>query len=159
MAEQASAHSRLGMVDDVEEAFALLTVHRREDLQTAEGEAIEAHVAQAVNAPKGGDVADLVVARQLEVIEDSASRCDRGGALLEAEALEALHAEVGGELAAVVLHGKAPVLDLEDEATVADDLVKEATTRALDEYLLGLVGAEELLQMLGGTFGDDEFAR
>ena len=68
VAEQASAHSRLGMVDDVKEAFALLTVHRREDLQTAEGEAIEAHVAQAVNASKGGDVPDLMVARQLEVI-------------------------------------------------------------------------------------------
>ena len=66
---------------------------------------------------------------------------------------------MGGELTAVVLHSKAPVLDLEDKATVADDLVKEATTRALDEYLLGLVGAEELLQMLGGAFGDDEFAR
>ena len=159
VAEQASTHSRLGVVDDVEEALALLAVHRREDLQTAEGEAIETHVAQAVDTPKGGDVPDLVVARQLEVIEDSPSRCDRGGALLEAEALETLHTEVGGELAAVVLHSKAPVLDLEDKATVADDLVKEATARALDEHLLGLVGAEELLEVLGGTFGDDKFAR
>ena len=66
---------------------------------------------------------------------------------------------MGGELATVVLHGKAPVLDLEDEASIADDLVKEATARALDEYLLGLVGAEELLEVLGGTFGYDEFAR
>ena len=45
MAEQASTHSRLGVVDDVEEALALLAVHRREDLQTSEGEAIETHVA------------------------------------------------------------------------------------------------------------------
>ena len=84
MTEQASTHSCLGVVDDIEEALALLTVHRREDLQTSEGEAIETHVAQAVNAPKGGDVPDLVVARQLEVIEDSPCSCDRGGALLEA---------------------------------------------------------------------------
>ena len=159
MAEQASTHSRLGVVDDVEEALALLAVHRREDLQTSEGEAIETHVAQAVDTPKGGDVPDLVVARQLEIVEDSPCSCDRGGALLEAEALETLHTEVGGELAAVVLHGKAPVLDLEDEASIADDLVKEAAARALDEYLLGLVGAEELLEVLGGAFGDDEFAR
>ena len=45
VAEQASTHSRLGVVDDVEEALALLAVHRREDLQTSEGEAIETHVA------------------------------------------------------------------------------------------------------------------
>ena len=159
VAEQASTHSRLGVVDDVEEALALLAVHRREDLQTAEGEAIETHVAQAVDAPKGGDVPDLVVARQLKIVEDGSSSCDRGGALLEAEALEALHAEVGGELAAVVLHSKAPVLNLEDKASVADDLVKEAAARALDKHLLGLVGAEELLEVLGCTFGDDEFAR
>ena len=159
VAEQASTHSRLGVVDDVEEALALLAVHWREDLQTSEGEAIETHVAQAVDTPKGGDVPDLVVARQLKIVEDGSSSCDRGGALLEAEALEALHAEVGGELAAVVLHSKAPVLNLEDKATVADDLVKEATARALNEYLLGLVGAEELLEVLGCAFGDDKFAR
>ena len=83
MAEQASTHSRLGVVDDVEEALALLAVHRREDLQTAEGEAIETHVAQAVNASKGGDVPDLVVARQLEELRMApaaaieAGRCSR----------------------------------------------------------------------------------
>ena len=66
---------------------------------------------------------------------------------------------MGGELATVVLHSKAPVLDLKDEASIANDLVKEAAARALNEYLLGLVGAEELLEVLGGAFGDDEFAR
>ena len=56
---------------------------------------------------------------------------------------------MGGELAAIVLDGKGPVLDFEDEATVADSLVKEAVCRALDEDFLRLIGAEEFLDMLG----------
>ena len=70
-----------------------------------------------------------------------------------------MQAEVGGELAAIVLDSEGPVLDFEDKSTVADGLVKEAACRALDEDLLRLIGAEELLDMLGGTFGDDKFAR
>ena len=56
---------------------------------------------------------------------------------------------MGCELAAIVLDSEGPVLDFEDEATVADSLVKEAACRALNEDLLRLVGAEELLDVLG----------
>ena len=49
---------------------------------------------------------------------------------------------MGGELTAIVLDGEGPVLDFEDEATVADGLVKEAACRALDEDFLGLIGAQ-----------------
>ena len=66
---------------------------------------------------------------------------------------------MGGALAAIVLVGEGPVLDFEDKSTVADGFVKEAACRTLDEDLLRLIGAEELLNMLGGTFGDDKFAR
>jgi len=52
---------------------------------------------------------------------------------------------VGGELATVVLHGKAPVLDLEDEASIADDLVKEATAPGPHPEPLRLGGAGALL--------------
>ena len=56
---------------------------------------------------------------------------------------------MGGELAAIVLDGEGPVLDFEDKPTVADGLVKEAACRALDEDFLRLIGAQELLDVLG----------
>ena len=89
------------------------------------------------------------MARQLKVVEDGSSGSDGGWSLLKTESLEGVQAEVGGELAAIVLDSEGPVLDFEDKSTVADGLVKEAACRALDEDLLRLIGAEELLDMLG----------
>ena len=104
-------------------------------------------------------MSEFVVARQLEVVEDGSCCSDGGWSLLKTESLEGVQAEVGGELAAIVLDSEGPVLDFKDKSTVADSLVKEAACRTLNEDLLRLIGAEELLDVLGGAFGDDKFAR
>ena len=61
--QETPSHSRLCLIQDVKEALPLLSVHRIEDLQTTEGEAIEAHVVEAVNASERGDMPQLMMTR------------------------------------------------------------------------------------------------
>ena len=155
--QQTAAHGRGGVVDDAEERTSAL-VHGTDQLQAAHSELVEAHIGLVVDAANGGDVARLSVLCGLQIAQDSSSR--RGGKnhLLDAETLQVLRIEKVEQLAACILVAEIEVVEL-----VAIGLAGEALLvgllHALDiEHFLGRVVVDELIYIVVGAFGAEEFA-
>ena len=92
-AQQTSAHRRAGAVDDGEQRHAVV-LHRLQQLQRVDGEAVEAHIAVGVDASERRDVANLRVLRHLKILQDGSSRCHAQVQMVYAEALQRCGAEV-----------------------------------------------------------------
>ena len=92
-AHHASAHRRDGAVDDVEQRLAVV-VHGCHEFQVADGEFVQAHIALGLDARQVGNVSQLGVLGDVQVVQDGAAGDDGIVHGRDAEALEAACLEV-----------------------------------------------------------------
>ena len=133
----AGSHGREGLVDDAEQAHAVLG-HGCHQLEVAHGELVEAHVALGLDARQGGDVLDVGVLREVEIVQHGSRGDDGRWHVVDPEALQVTGLEVLEQAVARSLLGKNPVVELKGEVlAVAEGVGKALAVATLDEHLLG----------------------
>ena len=155
----AGSHGREGLVDDAEQAHAVLG-HGCHQLEVAHGELVEAHVALGLDARQGGDVLDVGVLREVEIVQHGSRGDDGRWHVVDPEALQVTGLEVLEQAVARSLLGKNPVVELKGEVlAVAEGVGKALAVAALDEHLLGRKVDQQLVDIVGRALRGDELAR
>ena len=91
--EHTRAHRRKRAVDYRQQTLAIFR-HRSHEFEVTDGELVEAHKAVGLDASEGGDMLDLRVLGEVEVMENGTCRLHALGHALHAKALEVLRLEV-----------------------------------------------------------------
>ena len=145
--QHAAAHRGDGAVDDIEQRTPVF-LHGLEQFERAYGEAVEAHILLFLEAGQRGDVADMGVLGNLEILHDGSGGYDAVVEMVYAKSLERLGGKMAQELLPGGLLGKHPVVELEDAVAVAKPGLEVGLAGAVVEHLLGLEVAQELLYIV-----------
>ena len=146
---QASAHGRERLVDDIEQALALAT-HRGDELEVAHGELVEPDISLGLDARQRGDVPQLGVLGDVEVVEDGAGGHNGTFHRVDAEPLERSGLKVLEQPVAGRLEVEHPVVHLLRQIAHCGRVLEVLAVGALDEHLLGLEVAQQLVDIVDG---------
>ena len=156
--QQAASHRRHGMVNDIQQRLAVV-LHGCDELQRADGELIEAHIAFFLDTRDTRNMCYLRVQRLFQILQDGASGNDTTLQMVDAKAFQRLHVEVLIEFLVGCLLSKHPVVELEGHQTIAKITLKVVLTSTVVEHLLGLEVANKLFDVVVGTLARQEFTR
>ena len=155
-AQQPFAHWRGGAVYHIEQRAASL-VHCVYYLEVPDREFVEPHVAFLVYALNRRDVPRKVVLRHAEVLQYGAGCRNAVVHIVDSEAFEGLHAEMFKQFFARSALDKRPVVEFVD-VVFAEGGYKLVAPAANDEHFLGREVGQQLVDIVGRTFGREELA-
>ena len=156
--DHASAHRRDRMIDDVKQARALL-LHRLEELQGPDGEAVETYVAVLLDAAQRGDMRDMCVLGQFQILHDGPCGNDAVAQVVHAKTLEVLGFEMLEKLLSRRLVGEDPVVEFKGDEFGAKLLFEVLLARAVVEHLLRLEVAQEFLHIVVVALSGEKLSR
>ena len=157
-AHHASAHRRDGAVDDVEQRLAVV-VHGCHEFQVADGEFVQAHIALGLDARQVGDVSQLGVLGNVQVVQDGTAGDDGIVHARDAEAFQVLGLEMLEQTVVGRLDGEYPVLEVEGQVARREGGGKALAVAALDEHLLGREVDKQFVHILLVALGGEELTR
>ena len=150
-------HGADGAVEHAEQRLAAL-VERSHQFKVAHGELVEPHIALGLDARQRGDVLELVVLGQVEIIQNGTRGHDGTVHRRDAEPLEVVHLEVAKEPVGGAFQGERPVVHLEGEITGRERLGETPAVAALDEHLLGREVPHQLVHIVDVALGSEKLA-
>ena len=155
--QQTATHRRHRTVDDVEQRTPIV-LHGLHQFQGTDGELVKTHILFFLDARNGGDMTYLRVLRYFQILQDGTSSHKSAAQMIHAEAFHCLHLEVFQQLLIGCLFRKHPVIELEGDKTRAEVTLKVTLTLTVEEHLLGLETAQQLLHIIVGTLANQVFA-
>ena len=135
-AQQSASHGGHGAVNDTQERRSVV-LHGLQQLQRADGELVEAHVFFLLQTLQRGDVVDMGVLRNFEVLHDGACGNDAILQVIHTKALEVLGAEMLEQFLPSRLVGEHPVVEFEHAIARTEIALKIGLAVAVVEHLLG----------------------
>ena len=157
--QQTAAHRRQRTVDDVGETALLAGAVRREEFEVADRELVDPDVILLIDTRYGGDVRDVAVLGEFEVVENRPGGRETAGEVIDAESLERAGAELLAELFAVHLLGENPFVEAVGIEFRPESVGKTVFVAALVDDLLGREVGDEFVDVTLRTFGHVELAR
>ncbi len=155
-AKHAGAHRRDRAVEHAQKALPLVA-EALEQLQVADGEFVEAHIAVLLYAAQACDVARVGVVCKVKVVEygSGGHHCQRYAG--DAETLERGGLELLEQAVAGGLGGEHPVLQLEGQVA-AVEAVEPLAAATLHQHLLGGEVAQQFVNVVNGALRGHELA-
>ena len=157
-AHHAAAHRRDGAVDDIEQRLAVVT-HGGYQFQVADGKLVQTYITLCLNARQVGDVTQLGVLGDVEIVEDGTAGDDGIVHARDTEALEVLCLKVLQQAVVGGVKGEDPVLQVKRQVARREGSGKALTVAALDEHLLRGEIHQQLVHILFPTLGSKKFTR
>ncbi len=155
--QQTPSHRRERAVDHIRKAAPAAAV-RGEELQVADGEFVDPHEVVLVQPRKGGDVGDVAMLGEFEVVKHRARGRNAVGELIDTETLERAGAELTAELLAVHLLREYPVVEAVGVVSRAESLGETILASPSEEHLLGCEVRHQFVHIGIGALGHIELA-
>ena len=153
--QHAPAHGRERLVEHAKQRLAALT-HRGHQLQVADSETVEAHISLGLDARQRGDVLDVGVLREVEILQDGPGSHNGVVHAIHTEPLQVLRLEMAQQAAGGTLEGEHPVVHLKGKVVSRESLLEPLARAALDEHLLGREVAQQLVHIFAAALGSEK---
>ena len=155
--EHARTHWRERAVDHREQTLSILR-HRRHQFKVAHRKLVEAHIAVGFDASQGGDMLDLGVLSEVEVMQNGTGCHHPLFHIRHAKALQRLRLKVAKQAFHGAVEAHHPIIEFESEHPRIKSVGKFVATAALNQHLFRGEIIEQLIHIFRATLGSKKFA-
>ncbi len=155
--QKARTHRTHGAVEHVEEALSF-GVERLDKLEVAHGEAVEPYVALLLDAGQRVDMRCVLMARQVEIMQNGPCSYYPMCKALYPEALERGRAELFEQAFVGGFRGEEPLLEVEYKVALRKLAFDAAAEAVANEKLFGRHVGDNFVDIVGAALGAEEFA-
>ena len=149
--QQTCSHRTDGFVDNIQQARTTI-IHTAQQFQTSDSEFIQAHIAVFLNTRKRSDMADLIMLRHVQILQNGTRSDDAVLKMLHTKAFQILRFKMFQQLLAGRSLGKHPVFQLKRKELIAEVTFEHSPLSTFKQNFFGSKVIQQLIHIVKRSF-------